>query len=654
MNKYEVLGIVGEGAYGVVLKCRHKETQEIVAIKKFKESDSDEVIRKTSMREVKILKMTKHLNVVQLKEAFRRKEKLYLVFEYMDRSLLEVIEECPQGISLEKIRLYVFQLLKATWYLHDRETIHRDIKPENQLVNKDDTLKLCDFGFARLFNNTNTEPLTNYVATRWYRSPELLQSSNYGYPVDVWAIGCILAEMLDGNALFPGDDLIDQLHQIQKVRGQLTESLTVLKAKHPELTSVQFKINPNNLDTIEKKYRGKLDNKGMDLQDKQLKLDPYERITAEEALDHPFFDCLRPRRKDDRITSAIIEKNRAMSSTNKRQTSKHSAKENVNTNTAYGKFRGFNYMHTASGIDYNTYVNRSNSKGKIIRSLSKGKHKYDENTKNFKNTVSNNSTNKVNANQQRNNPYAERQALTAGGGQKKNLINKKENSKNFTIHRSNNNYLRASKRTDSDFEDPEIRNSSIKRESSKNRNNNNQSNKMFQINEESEYKPSPATGHKNTFMNPGDNRLYNTTTTTVVTNNFLASKQGHNYSIPKTSKKNIKLSFINEESENNMNSQGNIEESFANMNSSSNQFQQPFIHNQNAINIQSFHNTSKTIYHSTQPRSMNQDHLYNQAFTCRNTHNANGKVKRTRNESPEYFRNQPKNYLELGVQPKNY
>jgi len=131
MNKYEVLGIVGEGAYGVVLKCRHKETQEIVAIKKFKESDSDEVIRKTSMREVKILKMTKHLNVVQLKEAFRRKEKLYLVFEYMDRSLLEVIEECPQGISLEKIRLYVFQLLKATWYLHDRETIHRDIKPEN-------------------------------------------------------------------------------------------------------------------------------------------------------------------------------------------------------------------------------------------------------------------------------------------------------------------------------------------------------------------------------------------------------------------------------------------------------------------------------------------------------------------------------------------
>lgn len=87
MNKYEVLGIVGEGAYGVVLKCRHKESNEIVAIKKFKESDSDEIIRKTSIREVKVLKQVKHENIVQLKEAFRRKEKLYLVFEYMDRSL---------------------------------------------------------------------------------------------------------------------------------------------------------------------------------------------------------------------------------------------------------------------------------------------------------------------------------------------------------------------------------------------------------------------------------------------------------------------------------------------------------------------------------------------------------------------------------------
>lgn len=639
MNKYEVLGIVGEGAYGVVLKCRHKETQEIVAIKKFKESDTDEVIRKTSMREVKILKMTKHLNVVVLREAFRRKEKLYLVFEYMDRSLLEIIEENPQGISQEKIRLYTYQLLKATTYLHDRETLHRDIKPENLLVNKDDTQKLCDFGFARQFNNTMSEPLTNYVATRWYRSPELLQSSNYSYPVDIWAIGCIMAEMIDGNAQFPGDDLIDQLHVIQKVRGQLTENLIAMKNRHPDLTGVQFRLNLNTLDTIEKKYRGKLDSKGMDLLDKFLKMDPNERIKAEDALEHPFFDCLRPRRKDDRITSAIIEKHRAMSSTNKRQTSKHSAKENVNSNTGYGKFRGNNYMNTAGGTEYGSFGNRSTSKGKIIRSLSKGKHKYDENPKSVKNSILNNSSNKVAFYQSNGNPYVEKRTVTSSSGQRK-IVNKtfKEN-KNFAINRSNNNYLRVSKRAGEDFEDSEIRNSSLKREGSKNRNNN-QSIKMFQINEESEYKPSPVTGNKTTMNNPTYNGTSNVTNQNLIPNNFVINKQGHNYNISKTSKKSMKLGFINEELDNRMNADIDLEGSVTNINSSAQQFQQPYIHNSNpnAITIQSFQHPNKTIYYSKDTRATNQDILYSQ-YTCRNTQNVK---KRARELSPEYFMKGPK------------
>lgn len=151
MNKYEVLGVVGEGAYGVVLKCRNKETREIVAIKKFKESsDDDPIVRKTTLREVKILRMLKHENIVQLKEAFRRKGKLYLVFEYMEKNLLEILEIKPNGVPPELVRKYTYQLVCAIDYCHKTDVIHRDIKPENLLVNLKHILKLCDFGFARL------------------------------------------------------------------------------------------------------------------------------------------------------------------------------------------------------------------------------------------------------------------------------------------------------------------------------------------------------------------------------------------------------------------------------------------------------------------------------------------------------------------------
>ncbi|CEM31993.1 unnamed protein product [Vitrella brassicaformis CCMP3155] len=208
MNKYEVLGVVGEGAYGVVLRCRNKETQEVVAIKKFKESEEDDVVKKTTIREVKILRMLRQENIVELKEAFRRKGKLYLVFEYVEKNLLEFLEMHPEGL----------ELLNAIAYCHQHNTIHRDIKPENLLVDPSTlTLKLCDFGFARQMP-LKPGPLTDYVATRWYRAPELLLGdTTYGKEVDLWAIGCITGELIDGNPLFPGESEMDQLFIIQKV-----------------------------------------------------------------------------------------------------------------------------------------------------------------------------------------------------------------------------------------------------------------------------------------------------------------------------------------------------------------------------------------------------------------------------------------------------
>jgi cyclin-dependent kinase-like len=172
MKKFETLGVIGIGAYGIVLKAKNTETGETVAIKKFKESDSDETIRKISLREVKILKMVNHPNIVHLMESFRRKEKLHLVFEYSERTVLEVLEKTPHGVDMEKIRVYLYQVFKGVRYLHNHQILHRDIKPENLLVNSDNTLKLCDFGFARKIPQESV-PLTDYVATRWYRSPDL-------------------------------------------------------------------------------------------------------------------------------------------------------------------------------------------------------------------------------------------------------------------------------------------------------------------------------------------------------------------------------------------------------------------------------------------------------------------------------------------------
>ena len=257
MNKYEVLGVVGEGAYGVVLKCRNKENSESVAIKKFKESEDDEIVRKTTLREVKILRMLKHKNIVDLREAFRRKGKLYLVFEYVEKNLLEVLEDNPTGLPPDLVRLYIFQLCQALDWCHANDVIHRDIKPENLLINPATaTLKLCDFGFARVLSSRSSCSLTDYVATRWYRAPELLLgSTGYTMGVDVWAIGCIMGELVDGQPMFPGESEIDQLYIIQKVLGPMTVDQNDLFLRNPRFAGLKFP-DMSRPETLQKKYVG--------------------------------------------------------------------------------------------------------------------------------------------------------------------------------------------------------------------------------------------------------------------------------------------------------------------------------------------------------------------------------------------------------------
>ena len=206
-----------------------------MAIKKFKESDENPIIRKIALREVKALKTLQHENIVEFKEAFRKESKLNIVFEFIQKTVLEDIENNPQGIQQDLIKSYTFQLLKGLRFMHQKGYVHRDIKPENLLVDSKGTLKLCDFGFTRPMAQDDGKDvpfLTNYVATRWYRSPELILSNNYGKEVDLWAVGCIIGELMDGQPMFPGDNTVDQIYHIVNLLGPFPEHLEKLFYKN--------------------------------------------------------------------------------------------------------------------------------------------------------------------------------------------------------------------------------------------------------------------------------------------------------------------------------------------------------------------------------------------------------------------------------------
>uniref|UniRef100_A0ACB8FIB9 Cyclin-dependent kinase-like 5 n=1 Tax=Sphaerodactylus townsendi TaxID=933632 RepID=A0ACB8FIB9_9SAUR len=292
MNKFEILGVVGEGAYGVVLKCRHKETHEIVAIKKFKDSEENEEVKETTLRELKMLRTLKQENIVELKEAFRRRGKLYLVFEYVEKNMLELLEEMPNGVPPEKVKSYIYQLIKAIHWCHKNDIVHRDIKPENLLISHNDILKLCDFGFARNLSEGSNANYTEYVATRWYRSPELLLGAPYGKSVDMWSVGCILGELSDGQPLFPGESEIDQLFTIQKVLGPLPAEQMKLFYSNPRFHGLRFPA-VTHPQSLERRYLGILSGVILDLMKNLLKLDPGDRYVTEQCLNHPTFQTQR-------------------------------------------------------------------------------------------------------------------------------------------------------------------------------------------------------------------------------------------------------------------------------------------------------------------------------------------------------------------------
>ncbi|XP_066928896.1 cyclin-dependent kinase-like 5 isoform X2 [Clytia hemisphaerica] len=245
-------------------------------------------MKRTTLRELKVLRMLKQENIVQLREAFRKRGKLYLVFEYVEKNMLELLERTPNGVPIPQLKSYIKQLNKAVQWCHQNDVIHRDIKPENLLISNTGLLKLCDFGFARSITDSGTGQYTDYVATRWYRSPELLLGGGYGKAVDIWSIGCILGELSDGQPVFPGESEIDQLYVIQKLIGPLPPAQMHLFNINHRFRGLKFPAITNPL-TLKKRYSGILSTDLLDYMEKVLQLEPQKRLNISQCVDHYAF-----------------------------------------------------------------------------------------------------------------------------------------------------------------------------------------------------------------------------------------------------------------------------------------------------------------------------------------------------------------------------
>lgn len=284
MKAYETIEVVGDGAFGTVLKCRNKETGQLVAIKKMKQrySSWEECCQ---LKEVTSLRKIKHQNVVRLLEVFREDEHLFLVFELLHGSLYKSIRDHDGPFSEAQVRFCMKQILLGLQYIHRCGFFHRDMKPENVLWDGD-TMKICDFGLAREIRSK--PPYTEYVSTRWYRAPEIvLRHQFYNSPVDIWAAGCIMAELFTSKPLFQGTSETDQLFKICSVLG------TPGPGNWPDGVKLAQRLNirlpsftPTPLHTIIPNASPE----AIDLLNEMLTYDPAKRPSATKALQHPWFN----------------------------------------------------------------------------------------------------------------------------------------------------------------------------------------------------------------------------------------------------------------------------------------------------------------------------------------------------------------------------
>lgn len=298
-QRYDILDTVGSGAYGVVVSARDTRTGEMVAIKKIEKAFEHPTFTKRTLRELKILRLMQHENIIgikaiQLPRTREEMDEIYVVNELMETDLSSVIRS-PQPLEDEHCQFFIYQILRGLKFLHSASVLHRDLKPRNLLVNGSCDLKICDFGLARadLPNlKVRAASMTDYVATRWYRAPEVLLTYKiYTKALDIWSVGCILGELLLRMPLLPGNDATHQLELIFNLIGT------------PSAEEVAAIPNPNSREKLlrlPKKFPSTLDTRfascnplAVDLLKKMLVFDPKKRIPVETALEHPYLEQFR-------------------------------------------------------------------------------------------------------------------------------------------------------------------------------------------------------------------------------------------------------------------------------------------------------------------------------------------------------------------------
>jgi mitogen-activated protein kinase 1/3 len=313
-ERYEYIKQIGLGAYGVVCSCYDKKENRNVAIKKVGNAFEDLVDAKRIVREIKLLRYFDHDNIVSLYDIPKPPSRtgfndIYIISDLMETDLHRVIYS-RQDLTDDHIQYFIYQILRGVLYMHSANIIHRDLKPANILANKNCDLKICDLGLGRgevrdEEDDEKKEELTEYVITRWYRAPEvILCPSEYSKAVDIWSIGCIFAELLGRQPLFPGDHYLDQIQKIISVLGTPKNDDLEFITKS-EAREFLMKLVKRTKQTWSSLFPNS-NPVALDLLGKMLTFNPKKRYTVDQCISHPYFEGLHDPEQEP-ITSKVFD-----------------------------------------------------------------------------------------------------------------------------------------------------------------------------------------------------------------------------------------------------------------------------------------------------------------------------------------------------------